>query len=418
MSSLKLNLNLFGEIILIDQPKNLFYLKQKISESYALKKSDVDELVLSYNKEAKSIYIDNEDDYKAFLDSKITEIHIDMTPNIFEDRETLQVLNEEKAKDEKKFNELLKQNEDYKKLLSTKFISQKQKIIEINKQIQELFIKRKNLIKYIKSEKAKILKMKKNNDRTIADLGKKIGIKDMKQNNTENLINSYKNKKFNKIKIKRNESQQNRRNSRAYTSPESKNQGEKKSNQKINLKRKASPMSKHDIGIEKKLLNSNDNKNITNPFNEEQDESKIQKSIYIKIAEIINNNSVKLVNNICDFKITDNKNISIQEKKDKKIKSKMKKNNIRKYQTERRNNLKKKPEEKNNENTNNLIKRYQKYGRLLSSSKVKINKTNIKADEKKIEKKGKRNSKIKNNNICPKKGEKDDKNKIISSHVQ
>ena len=64
MSSLKLNLNLFGEIVSIEQPPNLFYLKQKISESYVLKKSDVDELVLSYNKEAKSIYIENEDDYK------------------------------------------------------------------------------------------------------------------------------------------------------------------------------------------------------------------------------------------------------------------------------------------------------------------------------------------------------------------
>ena len=274
MSFLKLNLDLFGEIISIDQPTNLFYLKQKISESYALKKSDVDELVLSYNKESKSIYIENEDDYKAFLNSKITEIHIDIAPINFEDRENLQILNEEKTKDEKKFNELLKQNEDYKKLLSTKFISQKQKIIEINKQIQELFSKRKNLIQYIRNEKAKILKMKKNNDRTIADLGKKIGIKNMKQNNTENLINSYKNKKLNKIKIKRNKSQQKRRYSRAYTSPESKNQGEKKSNQKMNFKRKTSPISRHEIGIEKKVLNFYDNKNITNPFNEDWNRKK------------------------------------------------------------------------------------------------------------------------------------------------
>ena len=407
MSFLKLNLDLFGEIISIDQPTNLFNLKQKISESYALKKSDVDELVLSYNKESKSIYIENEDDYKAFLDSKITEIHIDITPINFEDRENLQVLNEEKTKEEKKFNELLKQNEDYKKLLSTKFISQKQKIIEINKQIQELFSKRKNLIQYIRNEKAKILKMKKNNDRTIADLGKKIGIKNMKQNNTENLINSYKNKKLNKIKIKRNESQQKRRNSnRAYTSPESKNQGEKKSNQKMNFKRKTSPISRHEIGIEKKVLNFYDNKNITNPFNEEQEESKIQKSKYIKIAEILNNNSVQLVNNISDFKNIDKKNVSIQEKGVNKIKSKKKKIVMGKYRTERRSILQRKHEGNNNENVNNIIKRYHKYGRLLSSSKDKINKTSIKIDEKKLEKKRKRNSQTKNNNICAKKEDK------------
>lgn len=411
MSSIKLTLNLFGENVTIDQPSNLFYLKQKISESYSLKKSDVDELVISYNKEAKSIYIENEDDYKAFLDSKIKEIHIDITPINLENRENLQALNEEKAKDEKKFNELMKQNEDYKNLLSTKFISEKQKIIEINKQIQELFSQRKNLIQYIKSEKAKLLKKKKNNDKTIADLGKKkkTGPKNMKQNNTENLISSYKNKKLKKIKIKRNESQQKRRNSREYTSPDTKNQGEKKSNQKINLKRKTSPMSRHEIGMDKKVLYFNDNKNITNPFYEEQEESKIQKSKYIKIAEIMNNNYVKLVNNINDFKNTDKKNELIQDKKDKKVKSKIKKNIVGKYQSERRNIFQKKPAEKYNENVNNLMKRYQKYERLLSSSKDKINRTSIKADEKKVEKKGKRNSKIKNNYINVKKGKKEDK---------
>ena len=409
MSSLKLTLNLFGEIAKIDQPLNLFYLKQKISESYVLKKSDVDEFVLSYNKENKLIYIENEDDYKAFLDSKIKEIHINITPINLESRDNLQIFNGDQTNDEKKFNELLKQNEDYKKLLSTKFIPQKQKIIEINKQIQELFNKRKNLIQYIKSEKAKILKMKKNNDRTIIDLGKKMGIKNMKQNNTESLISSYKNKKFRKLMIKRNESQQKRRNSRTYTSPESKNQGEKKSNKKINLKRKTSPISKHEVGIEKKLLYNNDNKNITNPFNEEQDDSKIQKSKYIIIAEIMNTNSVKLANNISDFKNADKKNEAIQDKKDKKNKLKMKKNTMTKYQSERKNFFEKKTAEKNNENANNLMRKYQKYGCLLPSSKEKINRTSIKSDEKKVEKKGKRNSKIKNNNINSKKVEKEDK---------
>ena len=412
MSSLKLTLNLFGEIVKIDQPLNLFHLKQKISEGYALKKSDVDEFALSYNNEDKIIYIENEDDFKSFLDSKIKEIHIDIAPINLESRENLQILDGDKTNEEKKFNELLKQNEDYKKLISTKFISEKQKIIEINKQIQDLFSKRKNIIQYIKSEKAKILKilkMKKNKDRTINDLGKKIGIKNMKQNNTESLISSYKNKKLIKLKIKRNESQQKRRNSRTYTSPESKNQGEKKSNKKINLKRKTSPTSRHEIGIEKKLLYNNDNKNITNPFNEEQDDSKIQKSKYIKIAEIMNNNSVKLVDNIIDVKNADKKNEAIQDKKVKKNKPKMMKNQIGKYQSERRNIFEKKSVEKYNKNANNLMKRYQKYGRLLSSSKDKINRTSIKADEKKVEKKGKRNSKIKNNNINAKKGEKEDK---------
>ena len=123
----------------------------------------------------------------------------------------------------------------------------------------------------------------------------------------------------------------------------------------------------------------------------------------------MNNNSVKLVDNIIDVKNADKKNEAIQDKKVKKNKPKMMKNQIGKYQSERRNIFEKKSVEKYNKNANNLMKRYQKYGRLLSSSKDKINRTSIKADEKKVEKKGKRNSKIKNNNINAKKGEKEDK---------
>ena len=71
----------------------------------------------------------------------------------------------------------MKQNDEYKKLLSTKFITQKQEIIEISKQIQELFSKRKKLIQYIKIEKGKIMKSKKNNDKAIIELQKKLGLK-------------------------------------------------------------------------------------------------------------------------------------------------------------------------------------------------------------------------------------------------
>ena len=100
---------------------------------------------------------------------------------------------EEKRLYEKKKTEL-KQNEEYKKLLSTKFIAQKQEIIDITKQIQELFSKRKKLIQYIKNEKAKIIKMKKNNDKAIAELEKKLGIKSSKKKIEENKVKNIMNK--------------------------------------------------------------------------------------------------------------------------------------------------------------------------------------------------------------------------------
>ena len=201
MSSSELSLNFLGEIVKIEFPVNLFELRQKISEKYVFKTSDVDELVLSYSKESKNINIESEDDYKNFLDAKINHIQIDIGKNSHIYKDNILKLKEEKINEEKKLNELLKQNEEYKKLLSTKFISQKQETIDITKQIQELFSKRKKLIQYKKNEKAKIIKMKKINDKAIIDLEKKLGLKSSKQNRTEHDINKYKkrkNRKFNK----------------------------------------------------------------------------------------------------------------------------------------------------------------------------------------------------------------------------
>ena len=146
MASSKINLNLFGEIVNIEPPSNLIELREKISENFVLNKSDAEELILSYTKESKSINIEKEEDYKIFLESKINQIKIDISQNSHIYQENLSQLKEEKENDEKKLNELLKQNEEYKKLLSTKFINQKQEIIDITKQIQELFSKRKKLI--------------------------------------------------------------------------------------------------------------------------------------------------------------------------------------------------------------------------------------------------------------------------------
>ena len=70
MSSSKLSLNLLGETVNIDPPSDLTELKEKISEKFVLKKSDTDELILSYTKDSKNINIQSEDDYKAFLESK------------------------------------------------------------------------------------------------------------------------------------------------------------------------------------------------------------------------------------------------------------------------------------------------------------------------------------------------------------
>ena len=101
MSSQKIGLNLFGEIVNIDSPPNLTELRQKISEKFVLKKADADELILTYTKDSKTLHIHNEDDYKTFLESKIGNIQIDISQSSHIYQENLTKLKEEKEKDEK-----------------------------------------------------------------------------------------------------------------------------------------------------------------------------------------------------------------------------------------------------------------------------------------------------------------------------
>ena len=376
MSSSELSLNFLGEIVKIELPVNLFELRQKISEKYVFKTSDVDELVLSYSKESKNINIESEDDYKNFLDAKINHIQIDIGKNSHIYKDNILKLKEEKINEEKKLNELLKQNEEYKKLLSTKFISQKQEIIDITKQIQELFSKRKKLIQYIKNEKAKIIKMKKINDKAIIDLEKKLGLKSSKQNRTEHDINKYKkrkNRKFNKeknfnIHNNRTISLEKRQNSPFLQSSEIPGQSLNKINlNKINLKRKLSPMPNHTIK-EKKILNINENRNSVNPFYDEKEENKTQKKKFEKIAEFIGN-SMRNKNDISNDK---NKNHTIP------FTNKLK---VKKEKSEDKSELDK------NQAMNYAIKRIHKYEHLLSSSKEKSHNSINKIEDNKNENK-------------------------------
>ena len=95
MTTSKISLNLFGEIVTVDAPQSLLELRQKISEKFLFKKSDVDELILSYTKELKPINIETEEEYKSFLDSKINKIQIDISHNNHIYQENLAKIKEE-----------------------------------------------------------------------------------------------------------------------------------------------------------------------------------------------------------------------------------------------------------------------------------------------------------------------------------
>lgn len=391
MASSKINLNLFGEIVNIEPPSNLIELREKISENFVLNKSDAEELILSYTKESKSINIEKEEDYKIFLESKINQIKIDISQNSHIYQENLSKLKEEKENDEKKLNELLKQNEEYKKLLSTKFINQKQEIIDITKQIQELFSKRKKLIQYIKVEKGKIIKLKKNNDKAIIELQKKLDLKTnkVKMENDSILYKKKKFRRFKKYNKKRENIIQNKNYYRTLSKEKRKNSPlstneisiqSYKNNNKMNIKRKTSPLLGQE-NKEKKVININDSKNNMNPFYEEKEESKGQKQKFVKIAEIICN-TIKSIKNITNKKKEEKINVPVLP--DKKVKN-FRINKNEKIQMEE-NNESKKNIEKKNEIGNNLINKHQKYENLLSLNKEKPKNLSVKKnDEKKNE---------------------------------
>jgi hypothetical protein len=406
MTTSKISLNLFGEIVTVEAPQSLLELRQKISEKFLFKKSDVDELILSYTKELKAINIETEEEYKSFLDSKINKIQIDISHNNHIYQENLAKIKEEKEINEKRYNELLKQNEEYKKLLATKFIGQKQEIIDISKQIQELYAKRKKIIQTIKNEKAKIIKMKKINDKAIAELEKKIGLKSNKQNKGDNInTNTYKQKLKKNRKIKNNFWK--RENSYRQKKLGLQNISIKRRNShlplqtppginKINIKRKTSPLiGNNNMMREKKIININENKisNSTNPFNEEKEELKEQKIKSIKISEIICN----IIKNKSELNSEKNSCKKININQGKNIKNKEKKEISEKCQSEGNNNEgNNKKLEKTNEVLNNLINKPKKYEQLLSKSKEKNKNTNRNKnnEEKKNEKKNNKNSKI------------------------
>ena len=397
MSVPKITLNFLGDKIIIDKPQELSKLRQDIKEKSLSKKLDLDDLILYYTKEEKKIFIKSEEDYKAFEDSNINKINIELNQN----SENWKKLNQAKNEDTKKYNELIKQNEEYKKMLSTKFVSQKQEIIDISKQIQELFTKRKKIIQTINLEKDKILKMKKSNDKVIAKLEKKIGGKFSKQmildscpGESKKLVNNHLfPKKRNKNNIHRKKSYQDKKIKRISLEKRDKSPIQKTNeniitnlnikNYKImNIKRKTSPTYQNFNSYrEKKLINFNESKisNNTNPFNEGKEGVKEQKDKSIKISEIISHT----IKNISE--INNDKNISKKSllNKEKNNRQKEKKENLEKDQSEK--NAKK--SEKTNEILNNLMNKIPKYEHLLShQSKEKIKKSNQNKEEKKNDK--------------------------------
>ena len=154
-------LNFFDELTKVDIPKNLSDLRAKISQACLFSPKDAEEIILTYNSDKKTIPIENEEDYKTFLNSKIEKIDLEISQNSKIYQENLNEIVEEVSEDKKKLESLNQRNNEIEQLKETKFVEEKKQIKDISEQIKTLINQKtqicKNMIeKYRNFEKEKM----------------------------------------------------------------------------------------------------------------------------------------------------------------------------------------------------------------------------------------------------------------------
>ena len=161
----KISLNFFGEIFSIEKANDLSSLRNEISSLLCLNPQDTGEIILTYKDKEEKKIISNDDDLNTFFNSKTNMIDLDISPSSQIYKKNLDQLQEEKQKDKKDLEELLKKNDELEKLKETKLMPEKQELQSINLQISELFKRREELNNIILSETNEIVQKQVENDK-------------------------------------------------------------------------------------------------------------------------------------------------------------------------------------------------------------------------------------------------------------
>ena len=179
----KILLNFYGEIIPVEKTSNLSSLRSEISKLLCFSSKDAEEIIMTYTDQGKKLAILNDTDLNTFLNSQSTTIDLGISQQSKIYKENLNQLQEEIIKDKDTLKELIKKNEELEKLKQTKFISLNQEIGNIRLQIDKLIKKQKELIErqnelenQIFTGMKQIDQEKREKDKKIVDLQKKLGI--------------------------------------------------------------------------------------------------------------------------------------------------------------------------------------------------------------------------------------------------
>jgi hypothetical protein len=172
----KITLNFFGETLSISKPKSLLGLRSEISKLFCLSSEDASEILLTYMEKGEKKIISNDEDLKTFLKSNITLLDLDISQSSKIYKDNLNQLQEEKLKDQKTLEELIKKKEELTKIKETKFIPEKKELKEIENKMRELLKRQCEIRKKIYESARQIDRDISENDKKIRELQKKLGI--------------------------------------------------------------------------------------------------------------------------------------------------------------------------------------------------------------------------------------------------
>ena len=173
----KLALYFFAEEQYIDFPNSLKSLQDLISKLFLLTKNNINKINICYNNLDSSILsIKNEKDYKSFLKKSINNIYLDAGQNyeIYEEFIS-QKEKKEENEDVKRFNELLKKEQETKKFYESEIKNGESELNDINKLLEGLNARKISIVNSINEAKKKYEKEKKKISDELSDLKQKLG---------------------------------------------------------------------------------------------------------------------------------------------------------------------------------------------------------------------------------------------------
>ena len=157
----QIKLNFFGEIVSINKPNDIPSLRKQIAKLFSFNDQDASEILLTYKKDQNTEIINTDEDLKTFLNSncKIIDLDISQKSQIYQ--KSLNQLQEEKEKDKKILDELIKKKEELLKLRETKYSEEMKEIKELDGLIADLWKRKREIRKKICEGKKEIIKQQK-----------------------------------------------------------------------------------------------------------------------------------------------------------------------------------------------------------------------------------------------------------------